>query len=193
MIGDFKLDINTEKLKKFENICINMSNKEKEDLKNELDKKALDKINNQVEKFSNKLVSRLDKEKIKIEKEYNKKIVDIEFNSKKQILAEYERENNELYILCTQKLVDYTNTNDYTELLKKIFNISYDALDSKENLKIYLTSKDKNKIDLTSYGDVEELDEKYIGGIILKNDHMIVDNTFLTNLKEKINGIKENF
>lgn len=193
MIGDFKLDINTEKLKKFENICINMSNKEKEDLKNELDKKALDKINNQVEKFSNKLDSRLDKEKIKIEKEYNKKIVDIEFNSKKQILAEYERENNELYILCTQKLVDYTNTNDYTELLKKIFNISYDALDSMENLKIYLTSKDKNKIDLTCYGDVEELDEKYIGGIILKNDHMIVDNTFLTNLKEKINGIKENF
>lgn len=193
MIGDFKLDINIEKLKKFENICINMSNKEKEDLKNELDKKALDKINTQVEKFSNKLDSRLDKEKIKIEKEYNKKIVDIEFNSKKQILAEYERENNELYILCTQKLVDYTNTNDYTELLKKIFHISYDALDSKENLKIYLTSKDKNKIDLTSYGDVEELDEKYIGGIILKNDHMIVDNTFLTNLKEKINGIKENF
>lgn len=193
MIGDFKLDINIEKLKKFENICINMSNKEKEDLKNELDKKALDKINTQVEKFSNKLDSRLDKEKIKIEKEYNKKIVDIEFNSKKQILAEYERENNELYILCTQKLVDYTNTNNYNELLKKIFNISYDALDSKENLKIYLTSKDKNKIDLTCYGDVEELDEKYIGGIILKNDHMIVDNTFLTNLKEKINGIKENF
>lgn len=93
---------------------------------------------------------------------------------------------------CIDKLTKYTYTNEYINLLNKIFENSINYFENKENLTICLTNNDINRTNFNSYGTIEILDNKYIGGLILKNNHMIIDNTFLTSLKEKIYGTKEN-
>ena len=40
--------------------------------------------------------------------------------------------------------------------------------------------------------DLEILPDKYIGGILLKNKNMVIDNTIYTNLKESIYGTEGN-
>ena len=56
------------KLKKFKEICLDMSNKDKENLKEQLDKKANKKIEKEIDIFNKKLEIKLDKEKIRLEK-----------------------------------------------------------------------------------------------------------------------------
>ena len=180
------------KLKKFKEICLDMSNKDKENLKEQLDKKDNKKIEKEIDIFNKKLEIKLDKEKIRLEKEFNKKIIDLQLESKKELLLEEEKEKNELFHDCIDKLTKYTYTDEYINLLNKIFENSINFIGSKENLTICLTNNDVNRTNFNNYGNIEILDDKYIGGLILKNNHMIIDNTFLTSLKEKIYGTKEN-
>lgn len=181
-----------EKLEKFKKICLDMSNKDKESLKEQLDKKANKKIEKEVDIFNKKLEIKLDKERIKLEKDFNKKLIDLQLELKKELLLEDEKEKNEIFYDCINKLTKYTYTNEYINLLNKIFENSINYFENKENLTICLTNNDINRTNFNSYGTIEILDNKYIGGLILKNNHMIIDNTFLTSLKEKIYGTKEN-
>ena len=66
-----------EKLKKFERICLEMSDVDKQILTKELDEKARNKIEKSVDNFKQKLENKLKREKIRLEKEYNKKNMDI--------------------------------------------------------------------------------------------------------------------
>ena len=173
-----------EKLEKFKEICLDMSNKDKENLKEQLDKKANKKIEKEVDIFNKKLEIKLDKEKIKLEKDFNKKLIDLQLESKKELLAEEEKEKDELFYGCVDKLTKYTNTDEYINLLNKILENSISYFENKENLTICLTNNDKNRTNFNNYGNIEILEDKYIGGLIIKNNHMIIDNTFLTSLKE---------
>lgn len=66
-----------------------------------------------------------------------------------------------------------------------------ELLDEKDDITIYVLEQDKDKFDFSSYGEIKFLDASYIGGVKLQNKNMLVDNTILTNLKEKIYGTEE--
>lgn len=180
------------KLKKFQEVCLDMSNKDKQKLEDTLNKKAESKIQKEIDLYSKKLNSKLEREKIKLEKDFHKKNIDLQLKAKKQLLSEKERENQKLFHDCINSLKNYVNTNEYTNLLHQILENSLNYLDTTDNLTIYVTNRDVNKIDFSNYGKVKTLEDNYIGGLILENNDMIIDNTFLTSLKEKIYGTKEN-
>lgn len=180
------------KLKKFQEVCLDMSNKDKQKLEDTLNKKAESKIQKEIDLYSKKLNSKLEREKIKLEKDFHKKNIDLQLKAKKQLLSEKERENQKLFHDCINSLKSYVNTNEYTNLLHQILENSLNYLDNTDNLTIYVTNRDVNKIDFSNYGKVKTLEDNYIGGLILENNDMIIDNTFLTSLKEKIYGTKEN-
>ena len=180
------------KLKKFQEVCLDMSNKNKQKLEDTLNKKAESKIQKEIDLYSKKLNSKLEREKIKLEKDFHKKNIDLQLKAKKQLLSEKERENQKLFHDCINSLKNYVNTNEYTNLLHQILENSLNYLDTTDNLTIYVTNRDVNKIDFSNYGKVKTLEDNYIGGLILENNDMIIDNTFLTSLKEKIYGTKEN-
>lgn len=180
------------KLKKFQEVCLDMSNKDKQKLEDTLNKKAESKIQKEIDLYSKKLNSKLEREKIKLEKDFHKKNIDLQLKAKKQLLSEKERENQKLFHDCINSLKNYVNTNEYTNLLHQILENSLNYLDNTDNLTIYVTNRDVNKIDFSNYGKVKTLEDNYIGGLILENNDMIIDNTFLTSLKEKIYGTKEN-
>ena len=180
------------KLKKFQEVCLDMSNKDKQKLEDTLNKKAESKIQKEIDLYSKKLNSKLEREKIKLEKDFHKKNIDLQLKAKKQLLSEKERENQKLFHDCINSLKNYLNTNEYTNLLHQILENSLNYLDNTDNLTIYVTNRDVNKIDFSNYGKVKTLEDNYIGGLILENNDMIIDNTFLTSLKEKIYGTKEN-
>ena len=96
-----------EKLKKFEKVCLEMSDIDKENLTKELDEKARTKIDKSVEKYKQKLECKLKKEEIKLEKEFNKKSMDLSILYKRNVLDEYNSEKKELFEICKQKLMEF--------------------------------------------------------------------------------------
>ena len=117
--------------------------------------------------------------------------MDLTIAYKKKVLAEYNNEKNEIFEICKQKLIEYTNTEEYNKSLENMFIKAMDMLDNKERITIYVLKKDKEKFDFMPYGKIEFLDDSYIGGVKLQNKNMLVDNTILTNLKEKIYRTEE--
>lgn len=181
-----------EKLKKFQDTCLEISENDKKNLQAELDTKAKSKIEKELSIFEQKLETKFEKEKMQLEKEYNKKIIHIEFNAKKQLLDEEAQEKQQLFKECVRKLEDYTSTEEYIHLLEQILENTMSYLENRSNITICLTNRDAQKIDFKNYGNIEIMEDAYIGGLILKNENMLIDNTFLTNLKEKLYGTKEN-
>ncbi len=180
-----------EKLKKFEKVCLEMSDTDKQNLTKELDEKAKNKIDKSVDNYKQKLENKLRKEETRLEKEYNKKSMDLSISYKRKVLDEYNSEQNELFEICKQKLIEFTNTEEYSKSLTNMFLKAMEMLDEKENLTIYVLEKDMSRFDFASYGEVKALNNSYIGGVKLQNKNMLVDNTILTNLKEKIYGTEE--
>ena len=88
------------KLKKFQEVCLDMSNKDKQKLEDTLNKKAESKIQKEIDLYSKKLNSKLEREKIKLEKDFHKKNIDLQLKAKKQLLSEKERENQKLFHDC---------------------------------------------------------------------------------------------
>lgn len=181
-----------EKLEKFQDTCLEMSNNDKKNLQTELDTKAKSKIEKELAIFKQKLETKFEKEKLQLEKDYNKKIIDLEFDSKKQLLDEDEQEKQQLFNECVQKLEAYTSTDEYIHFLGQILENTISYLENHENVTIYLTNRDAKKVDFKDYGKIETLEDTYIGGLMLRNDDMLIDNTLLTNLKEKLYGTKGN-
>ena len=180
-----------EKLKKFEKLCLEMSEMDKQNLTKKLDDKAKNKIDKSIENYKQKLENKLKKEEIKLEKEFNKKSMDLSILYKRNVLDEYNSEKNELFEICKQKLMEFTDTEEYKKSLANMFFKAYEMVDEKDNMIIYVLDKDKDKFDFSSYGEIKILDTSYIGGVKLQNKNMLVDNTILTNLKEKIYGTEE--
>ena len=84
-----------------------------------------------------------------------------------------------------------TNTEEYKKVLNNMFLEAMKNLEDKKDLTIYIVKNDKDKIDFSAYGKLEILEDSYIGGVKLQSKNILVDNTILTNLKEKIYGTKK--
>ena len=121
----------------------------------------------------------------------NKKIIDLNFSAKKELLNEYNYEIDELFNCCKKKLIEFTNTQEYKKVLNNMFLEAMKNLEDKKDLTIYIVKNDKDKIDFSAYGKLEILEDSYIGGVKLQSKNILVDNTILTNLKEKIYGTKK--
>ena len=97
----------------------------------------------------------------------NERIAKLEEEQKTNFYAHKEYLLNELVGEIKNKLIEYTKTDEYkNSLSSSIDKVLDDLNESRDDLEILVKKED---MDLISYPHVGQLDEKYIGGFILKS------------------------
>lgn len=115
----------------------------------------------------------------------NEKISKLQEEQKTNFYAYKEHLLNELVSEIKDKLIAYTNTDQYKENLPiEIEKAIGEIGENIEDFEILVKKDDQN---LISYKDVSTLDDKYLGGFILKakNGSYQYNQTYLNRLEEK--------
>lgn len=115
----------------------------------------------------------------------NEKISKLQEEQKTNFYAYKEHLLNELVSEIKDKLIAYTNTDQYKENLPiEIEKAIGEIGENIEDFDILVKKDDQN---LISYKDVSTLDDKYLGGFILKakNGSYQYNQTYLNRLEEK--------
>ena len=115
----------------------------------------------------------------------NEKISKLQEEQKTNFYAYKEHLLNELVSEIKEKLVAYTNTDQYKENLP--IEIEKAIRELGENIDDFDILVKKDDQDLISYPNVSTLDDKYLGGFILKakNGSYQYNQTYLNRLEEK--------
>ena len=115
----------------------------------------------------------------------NEKISKLQEEQKTNFYAYKEHLLNELVSEIKEKLVAYTNTDQYKENLP--IEIEKAIRELGENIDDFDILVKKDDQNLISYKDVSTLDDKYLGGFILKakNGSYQYNQTYLNRLEEK--------
>lgn len=115
----------------------------------------------------------------------NEKISKLQEEQKTNFYAYKEHLLNELVSEIKEKLVAYTNTDQYKKNLP--IEIENAIRELGENIDDFDILVKKDDQDLISYKDVSTLDDKYLGGFILKakNGSYQYNQTYLNRLEEK--------
>lgn len=115
----------------------------------------------------------------------NEKISKLQEEQKTNFYAYKEHLLNELVSEIKEKLIAYTNTDQYKENLP--IEIEKAIRELGENIEDFDILVKKDDQDLISYKDVSTLDDKYLGGFILKakNGSYQYNQTYLNRLEEK--------
>ena len=115
----------------------------------------------------------------------NEKISKLQEEQKTNFYAYKEHLLNELVSEIKEKLIAYTNTDQYKENLPiEIEKTIKELGENIEDFEILVKKDDQN---LISYPNVATLDDKYLGGFILKvkNGSYQYNQTYLNRLEEK--------
>ena len=177
------MSIEENKIKKFQEICEDMARKTNINLEKEINTKISEEISNKLKNYSEKLDIKLKKQEDDLRKDFNKKISELELSCKKEILKEKQREQKIIYNETVNKLKEYANTNEYISLLNNIVEKNLNKNATKNT--ISLRKIDKAKLENKYNCEIKELADSYIGGVIIQNDNVIIDCTFLTALQER--------
>lgn len=184
------LDIE-EKLTHIENICRNQAKLQKQDLENQINLKIKDSIQEEIELFKKKLDKKNNTIFEKLEKEHNSNLWELEKEFKQKEIDAKNTIMLNLYEELKSELKEFTKSEQYVDYLQKNIEKTLSKFRNKQNLTIYVISKDVEKIS-DMYENIKAIEDKYIGGCIIENDNQRVNNTLLENLEEKINEYKNN-
>lgn len=169
--------------------CKRLANKEKKDLEEKIEKEINEEIAIEVEEYENKQKAAYEKKCEQLEKAYYKEIYSYEAEERIRILDTIKQENKKLVEEITNRVISLLDTSFYEEyfinMIKKILpNIDY------SKSKIGLVKKDYEKyssILKKEYGiDCIQIDNKYIGGIIVENENILIDSTLKNAIEEEI-------
>ena len=182
-----------DKIKEFEEICNRISLQEKEKLEEELKEKLADTITQDIEEYKNKLEKKYKEECFEMQKQYNNNIINLQIDAKKKILTEKQKMQNELFQSLVCKFKEYCLSDEYKKDFTKMYKYTKTFLENQSGYIIGVVKQDiQNLEQIEDNYDLEILPDKYIGGILLKNKNMVIDNTIYTNLKESIYGTEGN-
>lgn len=188
-------EINEKILTKFRARCTDQAKVDKANLEAETENKIKEEVNKELEVYR----SKLEKKKInafeKLEKDYNNCVWELE-NIGKQKIISFEKEcKDKILSELKEKMKEFVGSALYEKFLACNVKSAIDMLLEKENFTICVTHQDKEKYGkmLNEFSkNIDVLDDSMIGGCIIKSNLEIIDNTILTNLKEKINENENN-
>ena len=178
-----------EKLQSIENVCNNKARLQKLDLEQKLKDKIGKSIQEEMDKYRNKQEIRKKNTLSKMEKEYNTNLWKLDNEYKQKYINLRIDISNRLMKELKTEMQSYTQTEEYLNYLRKNINNALNSIEDKQNIIIYLTSQDKQRLS-QEYTNIEIMEDKYIGGCIVKGDSQIINNTILENLEEKIDEYK---
>ena len=184
-----------EKLKEFEESCLNLASKESEKLKDEISKELEEQMKAELDEYKARKDWNFEKSVEKIEKDYMKNIFYYQTACKKDILKARENLEIDLKQCVIKKLEEYTENDDYKNYLLKSIEFVISNANNIDNFSIGITSKDFGKFGeiIKEKNNVEifEIDNSYIGGCVLKSNSVYIDNTMLNSLEEKLKEEKD--
>lgn len=179
-----------KKLKEFEESCLRLASKETEVLKEEIQQELEEQMKFELKEYTDRKEWNFNKTIEKLEKDYMKEIFYFQTQCKKDILNAKEELDKDLKQNVIKLLEKYIESEEYKNyLFDCIDNTLYNSKGS-SNISVGITSRDFIK-----YGDeirnekniaVNEINNCYIGGCILKSDNIYIDNTLLNCLEEKM-------
>ena len=174
-----------QKLKRFEESCLNTARIEAEETVSQIDKKISENIKQDIQEYEEEKQKEYEKKIIKLEHNYNSKIFQLNNDARHAILQKEEELKKEMLSEIVDKLRVFVGSEKYEEFLIKNINKSKEKLnfENADEISIYVTRNDKEKYgaklkDVFScnlYG----IDDSYIGGAICTNEtkKISVDNT----------------
>ena len=179
-----------EKLIDFKNSVEEMSNKDYLQIKQEVEDEISNSIIQEIAKYEKKKELNYNKNAQTIEKECNKKIYNFEIECKKKIIEEEKKIKKEIKEKCIDKLKEFVNQDQYKIFLKNNIQKSFEKLENKNSIEIYLTQNDISKFGdeiRTTFGSrIIEMPDDNIGGCIVANElqGIFIDNTLMNTLNE---------
>lgn len=182
----------SEKIRKFEKNCIDMSDIETNELEQKIDKEINERIFEEIREYKNEAERNLKRKITKIEKEYNSEIFKINNHARLQVINKKQELNNQLKNEVKTRISNFTDEETYFIFLLKNIEQSISKVEPEENdiIKLGLTEKDINKYKesiLNQYKvEIYSIDNNYIGGTICTNltKNIYADNTLKLLIEE---------
>ena len=174
-----------QKLKKFEESCLNIARIEAEETVNQIDNKISENIKQEIQEYEEEKQREYEKKIIKLEHNYNSKIFQLNIDAKHTILQKEEELKKEILTEIVDRLRVFIESEKYEEYLIKNINQSREKLniEDTDEISIYVTRNDKEKYEEKLRKifscNLYDLDDEYIGGAICTNEtkNISVDNT----------------
>lgn len=147
---------------------------------------TMEKEEKDIEKYKNKNTQHINK---KSDSKYEKAILELRIREQQELLSLKENMIDEILYSLKKRLVDFTNSDEYVDYIKKYLDNTLKSIENNEGSIVYFNEKDKEIFKkIINKKDVEISDETkdIIGGYILqdKNNKFRIDCSLDENVKE---------
>ena len=182
-----------KKLKNVEDNCINLAQKDADELKKATEKERDEKIADFISKYKEELEMKLNKEMANLNKNYNHSIFTLKKEGQIKVENFKKSKIRELKNKILDKYNDYKNTEEYKYDLISRIKATMGKAGEGSRFEIMVVENDYNNyIEMLKNEfvniDIKQLSNDYIGGCIIfnKDKKMLIDNTIRTVLEEEL-------
>jgi len=185
-----------KKLKNVEDNCINLAQKDADELKKATEKEHDEKIADFISKYKEELDMKLNKEMANLNKNYNHSIFTLKKEGQIKVENFKKSKIRELKNKILDKYNDYKNTEEYKYDLISRIKATMGKAGEGSRFEIMVVENDYNNyIEMLKNEfvniDIKQLSNDYIGGCIIfnKDKKMLIDNTIRTVLEEELGKV----
>ncbi len=183
--------IKIEKIEKIKKSCVEIAKRELAVLKEENTSYANEKISKMIEDYQDVLSIKYANELNKIEREYNRNLFDYEMEGNVSLNKFKAKLFDNIKTEVIKNLKEFTDSKEYKKYLIKNIEKTLNNIDKGI---IYITEKDfkkfKDELEKLFNTKIDKIDDTNIGGCMVVNNKISVDNTIKNNIEEKLSEIK---
>lgn len=183
-----KIDKKIEKIRKS---CLETAKKEMLILKEENASIVNEKISKMIEEYQDVLSVKYTNELNKMEREYNRNLFDYEMEGNVSLNKFKAKLFETVKTEVMKNLKDFVNSKEYKKYLIK--NVE-ETLKNSTKGTIYVTENDfkkyKDELEKLFNTKIDTIDNTNIGGCMVVNNKISIDNTIKNNIEEKLSEIK---
>lgn len=180
-----------KKIEKIRKSCLETAKRELVILKEENSSIANEKISKMIEDYQDVLSVKYTNELNKIEREYNRNLFDYEMEGNVRLNNVKAKLFENIKSEVVKELKEFVDSKEYKKYLIK--NIE-ETLQNSTKGTIYVTEKDfkryKDELEKLFNTKIDTIDDTNIGGCMVENNKISIDNTIKNNIEEKLSEIK---
>lgn len=191
-----------DKLNWFQWHCLALAEKEKAELEKTVESEIEQRIKLALDQEDERIERRKQKEFEKEKQRFFEQIWEEEIKGKKKIYETQEAIKKQLIEELTIKLQDFVNSPEYDLYVQASLASVLEEIQGSQKMCFWTLAKDREKWEKwlneqrknqEKMCEIKALEEESIGGWIIETENKVIDNTLLTNIKEKVYGTKENY
>ncbi len=180
-----------KKIEKIRKSCLETAKRELVVLKEENISTTNEKISKMIEDYQDILSVKYTNELNKIEREYNRNLFDYEMEGNLRLNKVKTKLFENIKAKVVEELKKFVDSKEYKKYLIK--NIE-ETLKNSSKGTIYVTENDfknyKDELEKLFNTNIDTIDNTNIGGCMVENNKIAIDNTIKNNIEEKLSEIK---